>query len=488
MLPPLEEVPPALPAVPATAPVLPPEPAELPGTPPLPVVPALDPGLSEVVEAPCPQADTTAQTVTQPATAEIVVKRMTTYLRGTPFDVLNNSTQSRIELTIGGARERRTLAEHRWYERSDAGRRRASCGSSTRVLEDPWQGACVQSARERELRVGIGSAALLAVALVAACTQSTTPEGGNQTSGAGASAGAASGSGGVGTSGGAPSAGGASAGLGGSAGIATGGTAGNAGASASGGTAGSGGAGGTGAVVKDCATEATVTSPILADFEAYDGTVGASDFVFLVPGTAATYAGSYFFDDDPTTGAEFGTSTFSILAGHASNWGISLVRSYTAVDLQPGAWGAATGIWFGCIDASSFSGLSFWVRGSVPLGTVSLTLAMEDTNPPAADPAGGGTCAGAADTCKGPSVADIPVTADWTEITLPWAMFTNGTAGTTEVPATGARLTGMQFSAGLEFVADPAFVDDPNDPNDMPTYIAVPAPIDFKIDDVGFTP
>jgi hypothetical protein len=356
------------------------------------------------------------------------------------------------------------------------------------VFEDPWQGACVQSEREREIRVGLGSAALLVVAFAAACTQSTTPEGGQQTSGAGASGGAASSSGGLGSSGGAPSAGGASAGVGGSTGIVTGGGTGSAGTSASGGAAGSGGAGGTAAIAKDCATQASVTSPIIADFETYDGTVAAGDFVFLVPGTTATYAGSYFFDDDPTAGTEFGTSTFSILAGHASNWGISLTRSYTALDLQPGAWGAATGIWFGCIDASSFSGLSFWVRGSVPLGTVALSLAMEDTNPPAANPAGGGTCTGSADTCKGPSAAEIPVTADWTQITLPWGMFTPGTAGTTEVPATGARLTGMQFSAGLEFVADPAFVDDPDDPSDMPTYIAVPAPIDFKIDDIGFTP
>jgi hypothetical protein len=356
------------------------------------------------------------------------------------------------------------------------------------VTFDPWQGACVFNVREREIRVGVSSAAVLIVALVAACTQTSDPNGGQRSSGAGASGGSG-GVGGAGVgSGGLPTAGGASGGTGGTSGIVTGGAAGSGGASATGGAAGSGGTGGSGAVAKDCATQATVTSPIFADFEGYDGTVGASDFVFLVPGTTATYAGSYFFDDDPTTGTEFGTSTFSILAGHASDWGISLARSYTAVDLQPGAWGASTGIWFGCIDASAFSGLSFWVRGSVPLGTVSLALAMEDTSPPAANPAGGGTCTGTAETCKPPTASEIPVTADWTQITLPWGMFTPGTAGATEVPATGARLTGMQFSAGLEFVADPAFVDDPDDPSDMPTYIAVPAPIDFKLDDIGFTP
>lgn len=348
------------------------------------------------------------------------------------------------------------------------------------------------NAREREIRLGAGFAAVLVVALAAACTQSTDPESGHRSSGAGASSGVASGSGGSASggvgSGGVPSAGGAGSGVGGSAGIVTGGAAGSAGASTGGGAAGSGGTGGAGAVEKDCAHPATLTSPILADFEGYDGSVGASDFVFLVPGTTATYAGSYFFDDDDQAAAEFGTSTFSILAGHASNWGISLTRSYTALDLQPGAWGASAGIWFGCIDASAFSGLTFWVRGSVPLGTVALALAMEDTNPPAANPAGGGTCTGTAENCKGPSAGEIPVTADWTQITLPWSMFTPGTAGATEVPATGARLTGMQFSAGLEFVADPAFVDDPDDPSDMPEYVAVPSAIDFKLDDIGFAP
>jgi hypothetical protein len=56
-----------------------------------------------------------------------------------------------------------------------------------------------------------------------------------------------------------------------------------------------------------------------------------------LPGTTATYAGSYFFDDDDQAAAEFGTSTFSILAGLASNWaarhGIARARDPSAAEI-----------------------------------------------------------------------------------------------------------------------------------------------------------
>jgi hypothetical protein len=116
---------------------------------------------------------------------------------------------------------------------------------------------------------------------------------------------------------------------------------------------------------------------------------------------------------------------------------------------------------------------------------------MEDTNPPAADPAGGGTCttmpctpAKYEATLSTPEAPTIP---DWTQVQVTWAMFTPGVSGTTSVPVTGDRITGLNFNVGLTFAADPNWVDpDPNTDTDQPTYIGVPAPIDLKIDDITF--
>ncbi len=296
-----------------------------------------------------------------------------------------------------------------------------------------------------------------------------------------ASAGSTSSGGSVttGTTGGASTASGGSSSVGGAA---TGGAAGTATAGA-GGSAGTS-SGGSGPVMKDCAQKFTVTSPAIADFESYDGTVTPDMFVFQFGSATAgmgVYAGPYSFSDT------LGTSTFGILAGHASERALSDVYSVTTCPMAtPTCWGTALALWFGCVDASTYSGISFWVRGSTPGGTISVSIPMEDTSAAAADPAGGGTCTGTDETCKAPIAKDIPVTADWTQVTLPWAMFTAGDANGTAVPATGNNLTGIQFSAGLVFEPDPAFVDNPDDPNDMATWYPLPGDIDVKIDDIAF--
>ncbi len=292
------------------------------------------------------------------------------------------------------------------------------------------------------------------------------------------------------TAGTSSSGGATSSAAGGAVGTAAGGS-GNLGAVATGGAAGAAGtasagasSGGAAPVQKDCAQKFAVTSPAIASFESYDGTVTPDMYVFQFGSSTAgsgVYAGPYSFADS------VGMSTFAILAGHASERALSDVYSVATCPMAaPTCWGTAVALWFGCVDASTYSGISFWVRGSTPGGTISVSLPMEDTSAPAADPAGGGTCTGTDDTCKPPMAKDVPVTADWTQVTLPWSMFTGGDANGTPVSATGNNLTGLQFSAGLVFEPDPAFVDDPNNPDDMATWYPLPGDIDLKIDDIAF--
>jgi hypothetical protein len=144
-------------------------------------------------------------------------------------------------------------------------------------------------------------------------------------------------------------------------------------------------------------------------------------------------------------------------------------------------WGGGIGMWMSCINATSFAGLTFWVKGTSPTGMMNVSLSTEDTSPPdATDPRKGGTCdpPPATGSCSGPSVA-VALAAEWTQVTLPWGMFTAGVgASGVAVPATGDKITGMSFSANMTYVPNPA--------DDGGTYIPEPGTFDVSIDNLGF--
>jgi hypothetical protein len=139
------------------------------------------------------------------------------------------------------------------------------------------------------------------------------------------------------------------------------------------------------------------------------------------------------------------------------------------------------GIWMGCADGSAYKGISFWVRGSTSSGVFSFSMTMESTAMPAANPAGGGTCPGTADTCKNPTKNDIPLTADWTQVQILWADFTPGLSGSTSVVPNGNNIAGLGWSVPLKFQLDPSNPDAGN-------YIAVPGDIKIDFDDFSFIP
>ncbi len=238
------------------------------------------------------------------------------------------------------------------------------------------------------------------------------------------------------------------------------------------GGAATGGAGGAVVVQKDCAVMTTVTSPVLADFESYDGATDAGEWSFAFNGAAddpnAVYAGPYGFDDAS------GTPFFGMVAGNASNYAVS------ASNAAATAWGTGFGLWMGCIDASAYTGIQFYIRGTAA-GGVGISLAMEDTTlPDAADPAGGGTCAGATEEdCVGASytIESTSLTDTFTLIQIPWTAFTDGDAAGVAVPATGSEITGINFSANLAWEEDP---------ENAGTWIPVPGAVEVTIDDISF--
>jgi hypothetical protein len=231
-------------------------------------------------------------------------------------------------------------------------------------------------------------------------------------------------------------------------------------------------------VQKVCATKITPANPLLVDFENYDGMVTADKYATAyggaMPNMGTSYMGPMSWGDGSVL------PTLSILAGRPpGNWGLSQTVTKAAM------WGMGGGFWMtACLNASAFKGISFWVRGSVPDARFSFTLHMDSTSPPdPANPAGGGTCAGTADTCKAAQKTDIPISMDWTQVQILWADFTPGSAGTTAVIPNGDNISGFGWTVNIPFVADPASPDPL-----MPSYIGMAADLVFNLDDLSLIP
>lgn len=290
------------------------------------------------------------------------------------------------------------------------------------------------------------------------------------TAGAGAGGTGFVASGGTGTAGAGVGTGGS--GIAGSGGMAAGGVSGTGSAGAAGGgAAGSGTAGTAGQpAMKQCAVKNTLTTPLLTDFESYDGTTEATMASFPFNGTTAPlYMGPM------TWGNDTGTPSFGMVAGaNASMYALGMSNAMAT------NWGGAMAFWMPCLNATAYAGVKFMAKGTAPTGQIGFVLNMEDTTPPdMLDPAGGGTCiaTGVEGECTGPS-STFALTADWTLIQLAWGALTPGVAATgVSVPATGDEITGMTFNMQMVYVEEPV---------GSGTYVPSPAAFDLQIDDLGF--
>jgi hypothetical protein len=218
--------------------------------------------------------------------------------------------------------------------------------------------------------------------------------------------------------------------------------------------------------VKDCFQKITLGSPLLVNFDTYDGTNPVTNWVFAFNAAAgasnAVYAGFYEYDDGTGTPAVSMTSPGS----GASKYALSMSNT------KASGWGGALATWMGCIDASAYQGISFWVQGTTPTGKASMSFTTENTSAPDTTGYGGGTCSG---TCQGPYI-DFPVTTTWTQILVPWATFTPGVANGANVTTTGNGITGMTYNVSLNYVSAGGDAG----------YVAAPGAYNLAIDDIEF--
>ena len=237
------------------------------------------------------------------------------------------------------------------------------------------------------------------------------------------------------------------------------------------GTGGTGGGGGMPPAGTACASPITIAAatPGIADFDAYDGVTALASWSFPLGGDSVSgvFAGPFRYGDR----ADGLPETFEITAGQDSKYALRIA------DTLAQNYGGGMGTWLSaCLNATGFTGISFWVKGNAP--KVSLKVPMQETLPSTPANTGDkiGTCAGtiADKTCVHP-IFTFPVTNTWTKIEAPWTSFTPGIAGTTAVMPNGRNITQFEFAIELIWV-----------PNATGVYAPTPAPYDLAVDSMTF--
>jgi hypothetical protein len=214
-----------------------------------------------------------------------------------------------------------------------------------------------------------------------------------------------------------------------------------------------------------------------AGFSTYFGSGSSVGYIGVFAYSGGGLDGGVDYTLTPVTGR-----TGGLLDGGQQDWAINFSL------MDEAKYGGALGIWMSCVNASSYNGVSFWVRGQTPVGTcssangggscLSVTLSTQSTSLPT--DGGTGDCMGTSSTCVSPHAADVPISTTWSKVTIPWANFVGGMTGGTAYTPNGSGITGITFNVSLVWTASDAGGDGAT------TYVPVPANIDLQVDDIGF--
>lgn len=238
-------------------------------------------------------------------------------------------------------------------------------------------------------------------------------------------------------------------------------------------TAGKGGGTSSGPAGTACASpiKLAAASTGITNFDDYDGAAALDKWSFALGGDASSgvFSGPFGYGDDVGGKPE----KFEMVEGYESMYALSIS------DTMAEEYGGGLGLWMSeCLDATAFSGVSFWVKGNAPEGKAKFTVLMQETTPatPATEGGKKGTCEGTDETCKHP-FATATVTDAWTEVKIPWNEFMAGSALGEPIAVDGHNIWQLQFDVGLVWAADEA---------DPDIYHPTAAPYDFAIDNISF--
>ncbi len=192
----------------------------------------------------------------------------------------------------------------------------------------------------------------------------------------------------------------------------------------------------------DCSAAPTISTPLITDFETYDGDTPADEWNFSFngeDGMGAVYAGPFELEDST------GDYSLTFVTGaDGSTWALSAQNSMVE------DWGGGIGLWMGCFDASSYTGVEFMIKGSSPPGSGEVSLGLSGD-------------------ISVSSKFDMP--ADWTLMQVPFTNFRNDAGGTTN----GSGIIRMSFQAHMTYVQD-----------STGEWVPEPGEFEIAIDNLGF--
>jgi endo-1,4-beta-xylanase len=218
-----------------------------------------------------------------------------------------------------------------------------------------------------------------------------------------------------------------------------------------------------------------VTSPTITNFDDYSG------------GNAGNYT-YYINGRPPAAGAVLG-AVQHIGDGSDANGGTSVISTQMVTgregtgyalefsDTNAGHWGGLLSLYFpstgpGCLDARTYTGVEFWIKGSSPSGRFGVSLNMLDTVPTSS----GGLCSSASSSdCKSASLEFVlPSDAQtWTKVQVPWNAMTPGLGSQAAcIPVTGQNITQLVIQPFMNYPP--------------PNYTFAPGPYQIAVDDLAF--
>lgn len=217
-------------------------------------------------------------------------------------------------------------------------------------------------------------------------------------------------------------------------------------------------------------TDATITS-----FDDYAGGDVAS-YSYQINGKSAMGAvpgGLQHIDDGSAANGTSVVSTEMVPGRGGSGYALQIANT-DAVN-----WGGLLSLYVpgtaaspGCLDASAYAGVEFWVKGSSPSGNLGVSLNQLDTVPASS----GGLCSNASPTdCKSATL-QLALPADpetWVKVQVPWNAMTPGIGSNTAcIPVTGQNLSQLVIQP---FMAYPP-----------PSFMLEHGPYQIAVDDLAF--
>ena len=220
-----------------------------------------------------------------------------------------------------------------------------------------------------------------------------------------------------------------------------------------------------------------VTGPTIANFDDYAGGDAASYSYYIngkPPAAGAVLGALQHVDDGSAAGGGASVISTEMVTGRGGSGYALQIADTNAIN-----WGGFLSSYFigsgtgpGCLDASAYGGVEFWIKGASPSGNFGVSLNMLDTVPAS----NGGLCSNAsASDCKGATLQfALPSDPEtWMKVQVPWNALTPGIGSQLAcVPITGQNIT--------QIVIQP-FMNYP-----PPTYMFAPGPYQIAVDDLAF--